>query len=413
MKHSVKPHICFVAPDTWPVLADDRSIEAVGGAQVQQTLLAKTLARRGFRVSMICMDYGQPEQVTVDGVTVFKCHAPIEGLPVIRFFHPRLTGMWSALRRVDADIYYQRAAGALTGVTATFAKRYGRRFVYAAAHDLDLARDQTWKLFQRRAGWRDRQLFQLGLKLADDVVAQHMGQVRDSQRWYGRAATLVPSCYALPPNHRADPNGVVLWVSALRTWKRPELFLELARRLPHLRFRMVGGPSAEVGGESHFARIKEAAAAIPNLDFVGFVPFAEIDAHFNAARLFVNTSDYEGFPNTFLQSWSRGIPTVSFCDTGSTLNGERVVNVAAGPDEMAGLVERLTEDDNYWDETGRRVRDCYQRSHTLDAAMDVYSRVFERQWKAIEETRTRRWVSALPGDAHIEEKMRTESGRVV
>ncbi len=144
---------------------------------------------------MICLDYGQPDGITVDGVTVFKCHAPIQGLPVIRFVHPRLTGMWSALRRVDADIYYQRSAAAQTGVIGLFARRYGRRFVYAAACDLDLARDRTWKLFQRRAGWRDMQLFQLGLKLADHVVAQHAGQMQDCKRWYGRVPAIIPSCY--------------------------------------------------------------------------------------------------------------------------------------------------------------------------------------------------------------------------
>ena len=46
-------------------------------------------------------------------------------------------------------------------------------------------------------------------------------------------------------------------------------------------------------------------------------------------------------------------------------------------DEMTGLVERLMQDDNYWDETGRRVRDCYDKFHTPDAAMDViYERLF-------------------------------------
>ena len=351
-------------------------------------LLAKALVRRGFRVSMICFDYGQPDLAVVDGVTVFKCHAPIQGLPVIRFFHPRLTGMWSALGRVDADIYYQRAAGAWTGVTAAFAGRHGRRFVYAAAHDLDLARDQTWKLFDRRAGWRDRQLFQLGVKLADDVIAQHDGQVRDCERWYGRSASLVPSCYALPQGHRADSKGVVLWVSTLRDWKRPELFLELASRLPHVRFRMVGGAGSEAGGDALFAHIRAAAARLPNLEFVGFVPFGEIDAHFNAARVFVNTSDYEGFPNTFLQSWSRWIPTVSFFNTGSTLNGKPVVNVAANMDEMAGAVGRLMQDDILWYETGRRVRECYETYHTPDAALNAYERVFARVSRGLDGPRT-------------------------
>lgn len=376
-----RPHICFVAPDTWPVLAADRSVQSAGGAQVQQTFLAKSLVQRGFRVSMICMDYGQPDEVVVDGVTVFKCHAPIQGLPVIRFFHPRLTGMWSALRRVDADIYYQRSAGAATGVTAAFARRYGRRFLYAAAHDLDLAGNMTWKIFQRRAGWRDRQLFRIGLKLADVVVAQHAGQARDCQRWYGRTATLIPSSYIAQPDHRADQKGVVLWVSTLRNWKRPELFLELARRLPYLRFRIVGGPSGDAADELLFTEVKEAAAAIPNLEFVGFVPFRDIDRHFNAARVFVNTSDYEGFPNTFLQSWSRGIPTVSFIDTGSTVQGKPVNHVASDLDEMVVLVDRLMQEDAFWRESGSRARTCFQRVHTPTAVLDAYDEVFTRLWR--------------------------------
>ena len=371
-----KPHICFVAPDTWPVLADDRNFQSAGGAQVQQSLLAKSLAGRGYRVSMICMDYGQADKVKVDGVTVFKCHAPVQGLPGVRFFHPRLTGLWSALRRADADIYYQRSAGAQTGVVGLFARMYERRFVYAAACDLDVARDQTWKLFQRRAGWRDRQLFQLGLTLADDILAQHAGQARDCQHWYGRASTIVPNCYAAKTGQSADETGVVLWVSALRTGKRPELFLELARRLPHFRFRMVGGPSAEVAGEAFFLQMKEAAAKIPNVEFVGFVPFADIDTHFNAARVFVNTSDYEGFPNTFLQCWSRGIPTVSFTDTGSSLDGKPVVTTAGDLDEMTGLVARLMTDNSHWRETGRIVQQCYDKVHTPEAALAVYKRVF-------------------------------------
>jgi hypothetical protein len=177
---------------------------------------------------------------------------------------------------------------------------------------------------------------------------------------------------------------------------------------------MVGGPSAEADGEALFARIKEAASTIPNLDFVGFVPFGEIDAHFNAARLFVNTSDYEGFPNTFLQSWSRGIPTVSFCDTGSALNGRRVVSLAADMDEMTGLVERLTHDDTYWDEISRRVRGCYQAFHTLDAAVDVYARVFEKHWEVREERRRAGrsgFLVPTPGQTILQEKMRTDVRR--
>jgi glycosyltransferase involved in cell wall biosynthesis len=381
MSHIDQPHVCFVALDTWPVLSADRSVESVGGAQVQQSLLAKTLASRGFRVSMICFDYGQPAQVSVDGVTVYKCHKPNDGLPLLRFFHPRLTTLWSALRRADADIYYQRAAAAVTGITAAFARCHDRQFVYAAAHDLDLDRGRTWELFRRRAGWRDRQLFQLGLRLANVVIAQNPGQLRDYERCHGRSATLVPSCYADPKTRHGVAKDRVLWVSTLRQWKRPELFLELAKSLPHLRFRMVGGPA--LGEEPLFARISGMARNISNLEFVGFVPFSEIDEHFDTARVFVNTSVYEGFPNTFLQSWSRGIPTVSFYNTSSQINGQEVVTVANDLGEMVNLVDKLMQDDLSWTDASGRVRDCYAAFHTPDAAIEAYRQVFKRQCNAM------------------------------
>src|SRR5437764_14989661 len=88
-----KAHICFVAPYAWPVLSRDPNIQVVGGAEVQQCVLARLLADNGYRVSMISFDYGQPSPTLVDGVTVYKSFRERAGIPVFRFLHPRLTTM--------------------------------------------------------------------------------------------------------------------------------------------------------------------------------------------------------------------------------------------------------------------------------------------------------------------------------
>ena len=53
--------ICFVGLENLPVLAAEFEQRGVGGAQVQQTLLARALVRRGFPVSMVVGDYGQAD----------------------------------------------------------------------------------------------------------------------------------------------------------------------------------------------------------------------------------------------------------------------------------------------------------------------------------------------------------------
>ena len=370
------PHICFFAPTAWPVLSRDLEIESVGGAEVQQVTLARALASRGYLVSMLCGDHGQPDEVTIDGIRAVRHRVGHSQVPVIRYVHPRLTAIWASLQRVDADILYQRTAAAATGVVGLFAKATCRRFVYAAAHDLDMVREKTPQLFQRRAGGRDLRLFRLGVKLADAIVVQHAGQAADCLRSYGRASTVIPSCYAENAGDRADAGGVVLWVATLRTWKRPEKFLEIAKRLPNVRFRMVGGPSSDAVDATVFERVRSDAARLQNVEFVGFVPYAEVDQHFNAARVFVNTSDHEGFPNTFLQAWSRGVPTVSFCETGATLDGAPVGAVAQSTEAMGNAVERLMRDDILWRREGARAKRYVTSTHSVDAAVAAYERVF-------------------------------------
>src|ERR1700730_18433213 len=115
--------ICLLGLDNLPVLASEYREHTVGGESVQQTLLARALARRGHEVSMVTADYGQTDAALWEDIRVFKAYAPDAGLPVLRFIHPRWTGLWRALARADADLYYTSCAGMHLGLLALFCWR--------------------------------------------------------------------------------------------------------------------------------------------------------------------------------------------------------------------------------------------------------------------------------------------------
>jgi len=365
-----KPHACFVAPTTWPVISGARDIRVVGGAEVQQSMIAPALVRRGWRVSMISLDYGQPDAAVVQGVTVYRMNKPDEGIPVVRFIHPRLTSLWRALKRVDADVYYQRTTAVYTAYVAQFCRLHGRRSVYAGASDVDFVPGEE----DIRYG-RDRAIYRWGLRRMDEVIVQNEVQRETLRTHFGREGVLIPSCYVPPAGAHADPAGYVLWTATVRPSKRAELLLEIARRLPHVRFVMIGGPDPGRREAEYMRSVTEAAAGIPNLEVRGFVPFGEAERAFDGARVVVNTSLYEGFPNTFLQAWSRGVPTVGFIDTGSRRAGEAVYDIAADVADAARRIERLMRDDIAWHDASRRVAAHFRESHSIDAVLDMYERV--------------------------------------
>src|SRR5262249_23276327 len=104
----------------------------------------------------------------------------------------------------------------------------------------------------------------------------------------------------------------VLWVANLRALKRPERYIAMARALPRFRFHLVGG---EVPAEAEVARqVAGLARDVGNLVVHGRLAVQTVSRLFGRARVFVNTSQIEGFPNTYLQAWACGTPVVAHFD---------------------------------------------------------------------------------------------------
>jgi glycosyltransferase involved in cell wall biosynthesis len=345
------PSICFVGLANLPMLAPEYGSHGVGGAELQQTLLAKALARRGLTVSMVVADYGQADGAAWDGIKTYKAYRLDEGIPVLRFVHPRWTKLWAALRRADADIYYTMCAGGLLGQLAMFVHRHGRKLAFAIGSDTDCDPQALLVRF-----WRDRQLYRYGLKRSDVVLAQTADQRGALLRNFGRDSRVVEALSEPARRRRDFPERDidVLWVANIRSLKRPERLLQLATRLPHLRFHMVGGPF--VREHELFAAVRAEALTRPNVVFHGFVPYHDVSGLFERARVLVNTSEIEGFPNTYLQAWTHGAPVVTFIDPDAIISRNGLGRVAASDEEMSALVETLGGDSDEWNRASGRCR---------------------------------------------------------
>jgi len=368
------PSICFVEAQAYSVLSANKGRSSTGGESVQHSLLARAFAERGWQVSMVCHDVGQDDGEIVDGVQIWKTYQQAAGLPYLRFLHPRLTSIRRALRNADADIYFQSCAGLMTGVVARFVASRNRSMIFRVAHDTDCVPGQ-----QLIGMARDRRIFDYGLRRAGLISAQSENQQQALEDNYGLESSVVDMAAEIPESHPGHGRDIdVLWVNNFRGFKRPELVLDIAKNMPGVSFAMIGG--AMKGFRDLFESIKEQASKIDNLQVIGAVPYSEVNSYFARAKLFLNTSDSEGFPNSFLQAWVRGVPVVSFFDPDGLIESEGLGISVATQNDFEQALSGLLEQNEERQRVGVRTRKFVIDRYSSQAIAREYERLIQERF---------------------------------
>jgi glycosyltransferase involved in cell wall biosynthesis len=359
------PKICFVESQIYSVLKPGAGTLSSGGEAVQHSLLAREFANQGWSVSAVCRDAGQADGESLSGIRFWKTYQRDAGIPGMRFFYPRLYKVWRALKKADADVYFQSCAGFMTGVVAYFARRHGRKVIFRVAHDTDCVPGE--QLINNR---RDRWLYEYGLRAADLISVQSEVQADALKKNYGLSSMGVKMVVEAPADTSVAKDIDVLWVNNLRGFKRPELVVDIARELPKVSFVMIGGRMK--GFEDLYDQVKKAAESLPNLTFIGVVPYSEVNDYFARAKLFLNTSDSEGFPNSYLQAWVRGVPVISYFDPDGLIESLEIGAKVSSQEEFCAPIEALLEADEKRLAIARRASEYASANYSSKAIVEHY-----------------------------------------
>lgn len=291
------------------VVVENHPSVVMGGAQYQGHLLAAELAgRTGVEVTYLARDVPQQQSTTAAGYALqnIGTSAGIRRRAVL-FDAMKLRRVLKELR---PDVIYQQMRQSYTAVCAHYAAHAGIPFFFQVASDIDL---DSRSMRTRLSGnlpfdLAETVLGAWGLRRTSHIIVQTGRQGRVLQERFGQAAAAVvrnfqPLPASLP--RKADTPVEVFWVANFKQVKRPELFVRLAEHFAarnDLRFTMAGRPSAP----RDFAPLLSRIQSTPNLQYLGELPVAAVDERMAGAAIHVNTSSYEGFPNTFIQAWAQG-----------------------------------------------------------------------------------------------------------
>jgi glycosyltransferase involved in cell wall biosynthesis len=216
----------------------------------------------------------------------------------------------------------------------------------------------------------DRHLMDYAARWSTAVIVQNREQASMLQDRFGRRdAHLIPNFHPAPSGSVEKPadRTTICWIANVKELKRPELFVRLARELKDLRgaeFVMIG--AQQMAGPA-WDDLSRQIAATKNLRYAGHMTMADVNALLARAQLLVNTSEFEGFPNTFIQAWMRAVPVISLdVNPDGVFDEGWAGSFAAGSyDRLRDAVRRLATDEALRRATGLRAADEAMRRYSL------------------------------------------------
>lgn len=322
----------------------------IGGITIQLYFWAKIFSAKGWTVYSMSSHN-----------SCFK-----EGIHFIKYtswgkldiLHGWLHTFWMYLR-YRPGLVMERGAGRALFPIARLAKLFGVKSVFFGASDINFEPEKQ----NIAGGSHNLKFYRKGLEFVDYFVTQNAFQHETLLQNYKRESLVLPNIWGnLSFGKEANVVTDIVWVANMRPLKRPEWVFNAARMLPNVRFTMIGGVYAQ--SKDYYNHLETEASGISNLEFLGPMPFVETSKLIRKSKLLVCTSEFEGFPNTFLQAWSAGIPVISTVNPSELITKHNLGEVVETEEQFQAVIKKLLVEKNIYAEKCKCVEEYFEKNHS-------------------------------------------------
>ena len=370
---SKKVKICLLCEYAYSLLTGEADEIGIGGAELQMTILAKELAKRLYDVSFVTFQKTRTSFRLFENI---KIYVPFDyKTSGYTYLLPwNIYKLLKILEIIDADIYIQKGKSPLISMISFYSKLKNKSFIHLLSSDNSASSDLNIKTIKNLKNI----IYRYGVKYCDYVICQTNHQKELLNNTIGKMGRVIKNMCIInqKENVRNKTNNLkVIWVGRLSKAKKPDLFLLLAKNIPDFRFWMIGAISSSEE-LNYYREIKESAKMIKNLDFIGFVPHNKIFGYYEKSYLLINTSPNEGFPNTFLEAWSCGIPVVSLnFDPDEIICKYKLGFHSMTFDDLVKDIRLLLNNEELRITMGINAKNYVLREHNIHSIMDEYEKI--------------------------------------
>lgn len=290
--------VMIIFPKDSEAMFNPESKRTFGGASVQMYLFSKELKKiQNLDVFSMTCDY---ENINFKEDNSFKL---VRNFKESDNFLTKIIKTHKTISKIKPDIIIQQGLTNESCLMALYCFIIKIKFVFIFAHDVEVQ-----KKFQ--SSGKRCHLFNLLMKYSSMLIVQNKFQhdlLKMKFTTYMKKVLLLYNGFPFK-KQRKKKGKSILWVARSDKWKRPELFIKLASFHPKIKFTMICSNSGDDGFYQDLINISK---NLENIEFIQFMPFNKIDKYFKKAFLFVNTSDHEGYPQTYIQALMNSVPIFS------------------------------------------------------------------------------------------------------
>jgi hypothetical protein len=304
-KNNPQKKILLISPFAGPLVYGGCEGGA-GGAERQMVLIANKMSEYPFQIYLCCQEF--PSTQPQDNPAIKVVNNPFRYLGGGKLYW-LVDGfkLFFQIVRIKPDWVIMRNGGPGVIFWILFSRSiFPLKYIYWVQSDRDIEPVGSIKT-KTDLSYR---MLNYVISRADHIICQHKTQYQTIRKWLKIPVDIIPNFSANLWNPDTDEKNQafdVFWPGNDSDNKRYQIVLDLAKLLPELNFVV----AMNVSDETRFREYSEASLKISNIRYLGtLLPHACENLYYHA-KLVLNSSINEGFPNTFLQAWKQGIPVIT------------------------------------------------------------------------------------------------------
>jgi glycosyltransferase involved in cell wall biosynthesis len=279
-------------------------------------------------------------------------------------------------KQIKPHVIYQRGDSPLIYAAFIFAKRFDCKLIWHVSSDSNL-NDRIRKIrFWNIKTILNKKFFDWGKIKADLTIVQTVYQsklVREKNN--ATEIKIIRNFHPFPPKKKCHhKKNQIIWVGNFKKLKRPEIFIELAKEVLKsnigLRFFMIGSPALNL--PKYQNELEQKIKKNDNLIWLKKQPIEVVNEYIEDSKIFINTSKWEGFPNTYIQAWMRETPTITLsCDPDNLIKNYQLGLHSKNFEKMVKDITSLLQDDDKRKFYGQNAKNFAFKFHSMKNLDDL------------------------------------------